>query len=251
MKGLTIVGISDIAYNKGIEFTEYHEDTVAPEVSTEGIIDEKLIRRKASANRVMRDIEEGYIDCGCSGDGRRRQPIPYSKKVLSEQKSLWTFHLNAEFLGFSTINDFVNKMLMVKENDSVLIHGPSAVYIDDAEVVYSAIKRCKSQKIVISSPYILNTPAAYLLTATNKIVSSPSGVIHMDAGFVGGCGKPTDAMNGMQCEVFRVKRILEVLKNNGFLDDKDIDYIMTNQGQVCKHGRELATIIEKYNEAHK
>ena len=250
MKGLTIAGISDIAYNKGIEFTEYHEDTVTPEVSTEGIIDEKLIRRKASANRVMRDIEEGYIDCGCSGDGRRRMPIPYSKKVLSEQKSLWTFHLNAEFLGFSTINDFVNKMLMVKENDSVLIHGPAALYIDDAEVIYSAIKRCKSKSIIISSPYILNSPAAYILTAARKIVSSPAGVVHMDAGYIGGCGKPSDARNGLLSEEFRVKYILNVLKENGFLTDEDINHIMTNQGQVCKHGKTLASIIENYNKTH-
>ena len=250
MKGLTIAGISEMALNKGIEMTDYHEDPVKQEASVEGITAHGYEYRKRSANRFMKDVEDGYVDCG-EGNGRARRPLMYSKKQLSSTSSLWTFHLNSDMLSFGMINDFVNKMLLVKESDAVLIHGPSAVYIDDAEVVYSAIKRCKSQKIVISSPYILNTPAAYLLTAANKIVNSPAGVIHMDAGFVGGCGKPTDAMNGMQCEVFRVKRILEVLKNNGFLDDKDIDYIMINQGQICKHGRELATIIEKYNEAHK
>ena len=250
MKGLIINGISDISMNKGVEFADYHEDPVKTEVSTEGIVDAQMKYRNHQGDNFLRRLDDDYVDC-CAGPGRESRPIPYLKKVLSPEKTLWTFYLNTYHLGFSIINDFINKMLLVKESDAIMIHGPAALVIDDAEVLYSAIKRCKSKMIVMSSPYILNSAAAYLLTAANKIVNSPAGVIHMDSGYVGGCGKPTDARNGLQSEEFRITRILGVLKNNGFVTEEDIVHIMTNQGQVCKHGKVLSAIIEKYNEAHR
>ena len=189
-----------------------------------------------------------FTNCTNMQDGGMRRILIWTKNVNPESKSTsWTFYLNTMFLSFRMINDFVNKMLLPKPEDQVHIYAPAEVYIDDAEVIHSAIMNCACKNVRMTAPYILNSGAAYLMTAATKLDISPACVAHIDMACVGGGGKGNDAINAVVSGTERAKRILTVLKERGFITDSDMEHIVTNQGEIVLFGDKYRSILEQYN----
>ena len=227
-----------------VDYTEF--DSLKPNTSNEQItagmehMSPELEYRSQLANRVS--------DCADACASPRARQLIWTKKVDKETKSTcWTFYLNQMFLSFKMINDFVNKMLLPKAGDCVHIYLPAEVYIDDAEVIASAISNCATQKICMTAPYILNSGAAYLMCFAKHIDISPACVAHIDMAMVGGGGKLTDACNAINSGNKRAYRILKKLSDNGFLNEQDMIHITNNQGEIVLYGDKYAQILRTFN----
>jgi hypothetical protein len=197
-----------------------------------------------------RMVDRFFEDCGEAVACGRPAPhqLIWTKKISDDKKSTcWTFYLNQMFLSFRIINDFVNKMLLPKAGDCVHIYLPAEVYIDDAEVLASAIANCATQKICMTAPYILNSGAAYLMCFAKHINISPACVAHIDMAMVGGGGKLADAVHSIECGKIRATKILFKLKECGFVTDADLDHIVNNQGEIVLFGDKYAQILRSLN----
>lgn len=211
-------------------------------VSSEGLSPEMEDRARTAAT---------LLDCSEGMCRPRPRMLIWTKKVCPETKVTdWTFYLCNLFLTFRIINDFVNKMLLPKAGDNVHIYLPAQLYIDDAEVIASAMSNCASKNICVSAPYILDSGAAYLMCFAKHIHYSPAYVAHIDMSCVGGGGKLTDAANSINSSVYRAQHILNTLHNNGFLNDEQMKHITDNQGEIVLFGEEYKRIIDEFNARH-
>lgn len=200
--------------------------------------------RASTEGLVGRDA--AMTDCGECAPPPRNNPLVVTKKVNeANNSSAWTFYFND--FSFGKLNDFVNKMLLVKPDDTVLIHAPACLYTDDAEVIVSAIKACRSKNISISAPYILDSSVAYVATAGNKIIASCVGYMIIDMPTVGAGGKLIDAKNGMESEIYRRRHILDQLARRGFITDSEMKHIIEDQASVALFGDDLLARIENFN----
>ncbi len=190
---------------------------------------------------------EDALNCGDECQPNRIvTQLQVTKKINAvDNSSAWTFYFNN--FSFTCLNDFVNKMILVKPNDTVLIHAPSCLYTDDAEVIVSAIQACASRKISISAPYVLNSSAAYVAVAGEKIIASDVNYMIIDMPTVGAGGKPADAMNGMQSDLYRHEHILNHLVKCGMLTQEELKHIIEDQASVALFGDELTKRINNFN----
>lgn len=180
-------------------------------------------------------------------DTVRCMKLWYVRRELSDTQAIWTVFLNVMTLKRLVMNDFVALMQAVRPTDRVLILGPAKIPIEWGEVIAGAICDCKSKDIAISSPYILNTPAAYILTFASYIVNSPYGIIQFDAPTIGAAGAFKDAQSGLDSELYRRGIMLNRLRAFGFLTDEQLTHIAEHQGKVALFGKKLEEVINKFN----
>lgn len=232
----------------------YKEDVVPnnEQFSVESFSNNALQDRDDIKKTALEGKYYRYFDCdevmACGGP--RKRPLIFTKSVCNETKTIWwEFYLIDP--NFTQLNDFVVKLESVKENDCILIHGPANCYCDDAEVICSAIKRCKAKEKVISAPYILDMHAASILLSGTKILGSICNIMRIEAPRVGGgTGAMQDARTAFESSFFQRDLVLKTLINEGFITTEECTHLKEEQGGVCLHGKRLAEAIGAFNQKH-
>lgn len=233
-----------------VRFTDSHEELI-PEVkektSVETLNPYDIHERAQYSSRVLND-KSIFMDCVIDG-GRRKDPLIFTKNTCKETNTCcWEFFLTC--VNFTVTNDLVSKLAQVKDTDCVLIHGPATCYSDDAEVIFSAISQCKAKEKMISSPYILDLGAAYILASATKIIWSVCNLIRVASPSVSGGGAMQDARMAFENDMYRKNKMLTHLITEGFLTKEDAHHIVEEQGGVCLHGGKLKSIIDVFNQKH-
>ena len=223
----------------------YKEDPVTETASTESINPYNLEERA----KLIKDAIDGvtYDCCGAESAMPRKNPCTFTKTVCKESNTCcWEFFLST--LSLTCMNDFIAKLEQVKENDEVIIYGPSSASLDDAEIIISAIKRCKAHHKIISSPYVLNTAGAAIMISGTKILPALCNIVRITTPRVGAGGAIQDSANAMNIEIQRNHYMLKSLELAGFITEGEILDIVNNQKSVCLHGRRLNDAILAFNQ---
>lgn len=205
-------------------------------------------------NRIKKEALDGqstfYNSFPSDFIGERKKACMFSKAFCPDTNAWW-WQFFLDTISISVITDFVIKMSAIKETDNVLIHAPSSLCQEDAEVIASIIKCCKAKEKWISNPYATDIGSAFLLLAGTKIVSSEAQLICIPSPFLGHVGKYQDARSALDADMIRSERMLNLLKANGFITDEDIKHLFENQGCIAVYGDKLRAIIDEYNLKHK
>ena len=160
-----------------------------------------------------------------------------------------TFYLNTVTLCNQAINQFV--MLcdcLVGEQDVLMVHFNSVLYCEEAETLYNAILDCKARVKIGSAPYTLNTAALFPILACDYMLSSPWCFAHFDVPSIkaGGIGHK-DARNAYEYDTKRKMRLLDSLRDAGFIPADRYEHIVEKQGSFTLYGPQYAEVIKKFN----
>ena len=196
---------------------------------------------------------EGFPVQNCPDDDGPRPcngPKPLSWTVAPwEDGQQYTIFLNTSFVSPKLVNEFVNLLVTVTDKDSIFIHLPCNLYLDDAEFIASAISLCRAKMVLMSAPYVLDSATAYLLTFADRIFSSRCGIVRIGLPEISAYGKVVDADNALRMNKYRILHVLTALRHAGFIaSDEEYIHIVKHQGYICIHGRRLAELIGRINE---
>lgn len=230
----------------------YKDEVVPTEQSVEGASVETFNPYDMQERMHLKSMllsDKGYGNCIDACGGPRKKPVTYIKTKCSiDGSQYWEFFMPD--VTFTVLNDFVSKLSTVKPEESIMLHGPANCCVDDALVIISAIKRCVAKKVYISSPYILDIPAAAILCAGDVIINSVCGLMRLETPRVGAGGAVQDAKASFDNSLNNVSMLLKTLKDNGFVTDDECKYMINDQGSVCIHGKKLAEIVDVFNQKH-
>lgn len=170
----------------------------------------------------------------------------WTKEELPDNKMQWTFYLT-ETPSDKLVRDFVHKMHLPADSDEVMIHAPSEIDIDSAEIIASAIQCCRAN-VTISAPYVLNSPAAFVATSGNKLIPYQYGIMVIDLPTIASFGKVIDTDNAVRIHKTRILHVLHSLRDRGFIHTEDnFLHIVKEQGSYCIFGDKLKQTIEGAN----
>ena len=219
-----------------------------PKASTEQMGGGDILKAKKYGKVGVSDyVKEDFKDCGIELCANRppRQLI-FTRDEIADNNIRWTFFLT-ESPSDRMLRDFVHKMHLPAENDEVVIHAPSEIDIDTAEIISSAIQCCRGH-VTISAPYILNSPAAYVATSGDTMVNYNYGIMVINLPSIASYGKVIDTDNAVRIHKTRILHILHALKEKGFIPtDEDFLHIVKEQGSYCIHGEKLKACVDAMN----
>ena len=216
-------------------------------VSTE-VLGGDILKRKsvAKVHYAEYSAESFSAEGQCCMMQKPALPLIFTREELLDNKIQWTFYLT-ETPGEKVIRDFVHKMHLPAENDEVLIHAPSELDMDAAEIISSAIQCCRGH-VTISAPYVLNSPAALVAVAGDKLIPYSYGIMMIGLPAIASCGKVIDADNAVHIHKTRILHVLHTMQSTGFIEsDNAFLHIVKEQGTCCIYGDKLKEKIEAFN----
>lgn len=233
-----------------VSFADAHEELVPTNQEEISVETFNAYDQKERAEMGVTALNHQFMNCNdMACGGPRKKPLFFTKNICKETNTCcWEFFLTD--VMFTVMNDFVSKLEQVKDTDCILVHGPATCYGDDAEVVCSAIERCKAKEKIISSPYILDIGAASILLTATKILNSVCGLIRLSPPRISGGGVVQDARMAFENDIYRKTLVLKNLMAAGFITQEEFNHLVEEQGGVCLHGKKLAQIIDVYNQKH-
>jgi len=189
-------------------------------------------------------------------NGQLQSPNNVSYTIVplpSGTGKLITFYLNTMVLVAQALNQFV--MLcdcLVGPDDVLMVHFNEVLYCEEAETIYNAIYDCKAKKKIGSAPYTLNTAALFPMLACDYMLGSPWCFAHFDVPSIkaGGIGHK-DARNAYEYDNKRKFRLLNELRDAGFIPEDAYHHIVDKQGSYTLYGPTYAEVIKKFNQRSK
>lgn len=182
------------------------------------------------------------------------QLIQYTISPLpSGTGKMVTFFLNMANLTDVMVNQFVMLSdVLVKPEDVLFVHLNSIFDVNEAVLVYNAIKDCKAKAKIGNNPYTLNTASFYPLLACTYIMPTRYGYAKFDSCSViaGGAGH-LDAKNAYEFDLGRKTRLLKAVHDAGFLPDDALKYILEVQGCYSLYGAKLQEAVQRWNMSHR
>ena len=190
--------------------------------------------------------KEDFTNCGMPIEPKKPRQLIFTREEIADNRIRWTFFMT-ETPNDKMVRDFVHKMHLPGEDDEVMIHAPSEIDIDSADIISSAIQMCKA-RVRISAPSVLNSPSVFVATSGDNLVPYQYGVMVIDLPTIASYGKVIDTDNAVRIHKTRILHVLNTLKTRGFLQgDENFLHIVKEQGSYCIYGKKLKEAIDNAN----